>query len=224
MTTNPERIFYFLSAVVLTSAGFVLTPSTNQNVVDFQKLVKEEFVTATIQVFGDQPVFDESIFVIETITEFYHRSADEMIILLTPTHGEDEAMNKVAINVYSGLKVALNPKTYASPSQIGSLSGTFGYSKPEVLGSETTSPLSFDLVISGNFMEEAAIYNIVPEDWVASSSQTQAVDLAQDQSTEAVVSATWVSMKDGVTGQVYCVGIFNSEVNRYLGSCKNDYQ
>jgi hypothetical protein len=32
---------------------------------------------------------------------------------------------------------------------------------------------------------------------------------------------SWVTMQDNSTGQLYCVAIYNSEVNKYLGPCKD---
>ncbi len=61
------------------------------------------------------------------------------------------------------------------------------------------------LVMPGKFMTEAAMYNIIPGDVAGVS-----------------IDATWVTLQDVITGQPYCLAIYNSNVNKYLGSCKYD--
>ncbi|OGE88064.1 MAG: hypothetical protein A3J07_01700 [Candidatus Doudnabacteria bacterium RIFCSPLOWO2_02_FULL_49_13] len=67
------------------------------------------------------------------------------------------------------------------------------------------------------FMSEPPIYNIVP---VAANSGAVAGALVEPVNGDL----PWVTMRDNLTGQLYCIAIYNSEVNKYLGPCKYDYR
>ncbi len=218
MTTLPERIFYSLSTLVLGAALFVLSPQQSQIVSDFQNQAKQQFAIAAVQVFGDQPVLDTPIAVIQSINEFYDQSATAMLSLLEPSQGQDEQMVYVATAVYNDFRLALNPNRNMAVTQ----------SRPEVLGTETKQS-DAEIVIPKDFMQGEPLHNIVPDGYKppVSVAPDESQIIAAVQTTEYAQSpadSTWVSMKDGTTGQVYCVAIFNSEVNRYLGPCKNDYK
>ena len=211
MTTVQEKLFYSLSSLTLGAALFVLSGSINPDVVKFQTEVKQQVTVASIQVFGDQPVFDEVLFVIGSINEFYHRSADEMIAMLTPVAGEQDQLNDLAIGVYKGLKVALQTNVHIAQN-----------AQPMVLGSETSQvEEEFSTQIPANFMQEEPVYGPVNQTMTTTATLAPPADFNNSKTSS---SNTWVSMTDGVTGQIYCVGVFNAEVNRYLGPCVNDYK
>lgn len=67
-----------------------------------------------------------------------------------------------------------------------------------------------------SFMTEAAIYNIVPGSVAGAS--TTSVDQPKHQN-----DSPWFTATDGLTGQTYCVGVYNGEINQYLGGCKDEY-
>ncbi|OGE79909.1 MAG: hypothetical protein A2660_00440 [Candidatus Doudnabacteria bacterium RIFCSPHIGHO2_01_FULL_45_18] len=71
------------------------------------------------------------------------------------------------------------------------------------------------ITIPLNFMSGEAIYNIVP---YRSIVQTIGGSVAG-----ASVASPWVTMQDAVTGQNYCLAVYNGHVNKYLGECKDDY-
>jgi hypothetical protein len=125
----------------LGSAFFVVQPASSADVSGFQFHVREEFATASIQIFGDQPMFEEVPLVVSAINNFYQKSADAMIAILTPPASEDDLV-KVAQATYHNLEVALKPVRVA---------------EPQVLGAETK------IEIPQNFMQEAPLPNIIPQ-------------------------------------------------------------
>ncbi len=72
-------------------------------------------------------------------------------------------------------------------------------------------------ITADNFMTEPAISNIIPE-------TTPEVGVVSGLSNEAVNEVMpWVTMRDNLTGQLYCVALYNGELNKYLGACRYDY-
>lgn len=214
MTTGAEKIFYGFSMVVALAAMFVMTPVANTEVASFQSEVKNEIGIAWVQTFGDQPVFDEVRFVIESVNEFYVQSADAMIALLEPTVAEED-MNNMLAALATEFKVAY----------VGLVTNT--WNEPKV-ASSNVEEVSAPVLINENFMLEKPVANILPDEvlatWEALESMSRPVELAKSEDNKlAVAASTWVNLKDGMTGQIYCVGIFNASVNQYLGPCKNDY-
>lgn len=64
------------------------------------------------------------------------------------------------------------------------------------------------------FMIEPPIYNIAP---VVAGSVSGIVT-----ESPANKNNSWITIQDNFTGQLYCVAIYNSEINKYLGACQRD--
>ena len=198
-----EKIFYSLSMLVLGAALFIMSPSQNSTVADFQNEVSFQFQTATIQVFGDQPVFDDTKFVIESIYNFYDQSADAALALLQPTPAEAD-LNNVVAAVYQDFQVALSS------------------SQARVAGVETSQ-----VEQPANFMQEEPIYNLLPEQLISHQPAQADIPVASTDAAEYETAINqnnpWANLRDNTTGQIYCVAVFNSQVSQYLGPCKNEY-
>jgi hypothetical protein len=83
--------------------------------------------------------------------------------------------------------------------------------KGHVAGSEIVLP------DPQHFMVEPAIYNLVPE------KQNPEQVLGANIDSEPVNGINqWVTLRDNFTGQLYCLAVYNGEVNKYLGACKNN--
>lgn len=63
-----------------------------------------------------------------------------------------------------------------------------------------------------NFMEEEPLYNLVPYREVVKTIETPVVAGAN--------TGVWSTITDAITGQAYCLAVFNGEVNQYLGTCE----
>ena len=62
-------------------------------------------------------------------------------------------------------------------------------------------------------MTEEPLYNITPAVPVVAGIQTQNPVNGPNQ---------WVTLRDNYTGQLYCLAMYNGEMNKYLGACKKD--
>jgi hypothetical protein len=203
-----EKIYYGLLALVLASVLFVVQQSDNKDVSLFQSQVKNEFKIAAVQVLGDQSVFESFQIVISGVNQFYEDAATEMIAMLQPAPSEQD-MNTMLSEVYKKLIVAFNPKTYHD--QLAQV-------QPKVLGAETReqSPVVAAPEIHASHEMVGPIPPPIPLDFKKITTTASVPAIETD-------DRVWVDLNDGVTGQTYCVAIFNAEVNRYLGSCKHDY-
>ncbi|OGE73699.1 MAG: hypothetical protein A3I07_02000 [Candidatus Doudnabacteria bacterium RIFCSPLOWO2_02_FULL_42_9] len=64
-----------------------------------------------------------------------------------------------------------------------------------------------------NFMTEEPLYNLIPYREVVKTIETPVV--------AGSATGAWRTIIDGVTGQSYCLAIFNGEVNQYVGTCSS---
>ncbi|HEX5430230.1 MAG TPA: hypothetical protein VFX17_04105 [Patescibacteria group bacterium] len=205
-----EQLFYSLSAVLLLAAAFVLQPARNSDVAQFQQSVKHQFQVATLEVIGDRPWFGEVNLIVSSVNEFYQESADAVIVALTPAPTESGV-------AYIGNSMIHEFAQLLTPAKIN---------QPAVAVVPTFQ-------IPANFMQEPPIDNIIPagdhKNPVADANGAQA-SISAVQSIASANTAIndglgspWVNLRDSDTGQVYCVAIFNAEVNRYIGPCKDEY-
>ncbi|MBX4204882.1 MAG: hypothetical protein KW788_01680 [Candidatus Doudnabacteria bacterium] len=202
-----EKLFYTLSAVVLGSAFFVIQPTQRAEVAAFQHEVRQQFAVASHQVFGDEPLMvDSTKLVVSSVYEFYMRSADAFIALTTPSASQND-LNIIIADVYNKITTSLDNRERQAA--------------PQVLGIETveTQTIEVQPLILPNFMQEEPVMDIVP-----SHREVTAHPIIQA-SHPAVNDhgMPWVDLRDNQTGQIYCVAIYNAEVNRYLGPCIDEY-
>ena len=189
-------IFYGLSAFVLMTAFFVLQPSKIPEVASFQTGIEQQFSVAWKQTLGDGQYFDSLANIYDGITAFYDQSASATLALLTQPES-DEALYHVANATYEVLVKAI---VHASEPKVAAIQ----------------APV---LPPDGQFMTQAAITNIIP----VSVGNVSGVSITHDQAPVNDKTNSWVTLRDNYTGQMYCLAIYNGEVNKYLGACKNDY-
>jgi len=195
-----EKLFYGFSAVLLGAGIFVIQPAHNQDVSNFQSNIKNQFALAAGEVLDYHPMLDSVEFIVSGVNQFYQEAAISMTAILTPS-GSMNGLNFVATSTY---------QRFAS---------LFNQNLPKVAGISIIARQKEEtLVIPPNFMQEDPVYNIVPQQSLNFAPANQAAIIPP-----AIPKETWMNITDTNTGQVYCVAIFNSEVNRYLGPCKNDY-
>ncbi len=70
-------------------------------------------------------------------------------------------------------------------------------------------------VASDEFMTQPPIENIIPSIVPVASINIGSVS--------GTITGPWFTATDGLTGQKYCVALFNGEFNKYIGECKNEY-
>ncbi len=189
-------IFYGLSAFVLMTAFFVLQPSKTPEVASFQSGIQQQFSMAWEQTLGDEPYFDSLAYVYDSVAAFYDQSAQATVALLTQPES-DAALYHLATATYE-----VFAKAFVQASA------------PKVAIPVPVRPPD------GQFMTQAAITNIIPDLSIGSVSGAS-YSHSQEPINKTVNS--WVTLQDNYTGQMYCLAIYNGEVNKYLGACKNDY-
>lgn len=188
-------IFYALSIFVLGTALFVLQPSQKPEVAELQGVIKQQISIAWQQTWGDRPFLAEVGDVYDGIAEFYNQSSNATVALLAaPDSDRDIAF--VLQAVYSDFADVFRD----SPSSVA----------------EAPQP-----ILPEKFMTESPIYNIVPSTTTAAVTAVGSVSGAVAEPVNAPNS--WVTIQDNFTGQLYCLAVYNGEVNKYLGACRNDY-
>ncbi len=203
MYQKATSIYYSLAIFVAGTAAFVMYPSNTIELANWQSGVKNDFKIAVVQTLGDQPWFTEVGQVYEAVADFYEQSSSATIALISQPEA-DEDMIYVFSEVY---------KTFAKSFQPN-------HSDNNVAYDNVSLPLPGE-----NFMTEEPLYNIVPYRTVVTTIDTGEVAGASINNTHPVnIDTPWVTIKDNLTGQLYCLAIYNGSVNQYLGACKNDYQ
>ncbi len=194
MSTRATSLFYALSAFVLFTALFVMKPSGVPEVGMLQNEMKAEFSVAFQQTMGDQPYFPEVLAVVEGVSDFYTQAADASIALFEDKQADAE-IGHIFAATYRTLANSLS--AYVPGISGSSLAQGIPPEEPE---------LNADLAVTEPADEPSGAVSGVSLDVVP-------VNLEQP----------WVTIQDNSTTQLYCLAIYNGEVNKYLGPCKNDY-
>lgn len=191
-------IYYGIGSFVLFTAFFVMQPSNVPEVASLQENIQHNFTIAFWQTVGDQPMFDDVLLVYESVSQFYAMSADSVIAMMQQPE-VDQDLAYIYGSVFNQLMAIFeNPSPPASPV---------------VAGIQTEAHLA------ESFMSEPAVYNIIPTQASASPGAVSGI-----RQTEPVnLDVPWVTIKDNFTGQLYCLAVYNGEVNKYMGPCKYDY-
>ncbi len=196
MSHRTHKIFYTLSAFVLMMAFFLLQPSKNPEVAQLQSQMGQQFSVAWQQTIGDQPYFEEFAVIFDGVKSFYEQSATAVVALM-----EDKAMDRDLAFVFK--------TAYQDFGQI--ITGQRGWQPTQVAEAKQAASLGL----------------VTPTPWVslpqATISQSGSVAGAVLDNSPVNIEKPWVTMKDNLTGQLYCVALYNGELNKYMGPCANDY-
>lgn len=192
-------------------ALFVLQANRKPEVSLFQNQIKQQVTVALIQIVGDGPLFDQAELVFKGVSNFYEQSANSLIALLSQPQTDADLVGMIS-------------RSWQILTDLG----------------KSNSQKALAKIDLHKFMQEEPLYNIVPEKQLsdnpngttASSNGAGSKQLTNNQvgkflgatTEEPVNSQTpWVTIRDNLTGQLYCLAIYNGEVNKYLGICKRDY-
>jgi hypothetical protein len=177
-------------------AFFLLSPSKNKDVAALQSEMGREFSVAWQQTIGDQPYFEEFAVIFDGVRDFYEESATAMVALI-----EDKEMDRDLAFVFK--------TAYQDFGQI--ITGQRGWQPTHVAEAKQAPSMGL----------------ITPTAWVnlppATISESGFVAGAVLDNSPVNIEKPWVTLKDNLTGQLYCVAFYNGELNKYLGPCANDY-
>lgn len=170
-----------------------MKPSGILEVSALQAEMQSQFSVAFQQTLGDQPYFSEALAVIEGVNEFYNQAADSSIALF-----EDKQADAELAYIFGA--------TYHKLVSV--VSGYVKSANSATLAQEEPLPITppADLAVT-----EPA------EDYYG------AVSGALLDVSPVNLEKPWVTIQDNSTGQLYCLAIYDGEVNKYLGPCKDDY-
>lgn len=197
-----QSMFASLSALLL-AVLFVLQPTDNPELKNFQGLVQEQFAQATMEVLGDLNYVEPIALVWSSVESFYEETADQTIALI-----EDDALVSFALmfnaEYLSDVEVASSPIAMRAPTE-EAVYNIIPMSEAETL----LDPL---------FNEDLAY---VEEFGGTVAGESITVD-EQQQPEIKKAPVVWMTITDSITGYPYCVGIFNATVNSYPGVCATE--
>lgn len=193
MYSRVETIFWGLGIFLLSAGLFLLQPSKIPETTALQDQVQHQFIMAWQQTIGDQPYFDDLSIIYDGVSSFYNQAAIYAVSLIRQPES-DAALAYVFKTTYQNFAVAFDK------IKIG----------------HKLADVQLPAVPANKFMTEQAIMNIVPGGQVAGAS-------VQSGNPVNSVAQPWVTIQDNFTGQLYCLAVYNGDVNKYLGPCKYDY-
>jgi len=158
-----------------------------------QNEMKTEFAQAFRQTMGDQPYFPEVAQVFEGVSSFYSEAAEASIALFEDKEADAE-LAYIFGTTYHNLLSTLSSYLPSGPNT----------NLAQILPIETLPEADLAITEPSEDYQGAvsgAVLDVLP------------VNLERP----------WVTIQDNSTGQLYCLAIYNGEVNKYLGQCKNDY-
>ena len=199
MYHKAETMYYTLATFVVGATFFVVQPANSPEMSQWQDGMKLQFTNAWVQTLGDQPWFTEFALIYEGVSGFYEHATDATIALINQPEADEDVIY-VFNQVYNIFANAIN-----------SNSDTIAYSE---------LPLP---PITDEFMTEEPLYNIVPYRMVVKTIEDGTVAGVSLDNSVVNDNQPWVTIKDNLTNQLYCLAIYNGTVNKYLGSCKYDY-
>ncbi len=216
-----EQFFYVASAFVLLGTMFIIKQPANQEVAAFRDDVIGQFTIAFKQVVHTNSSLESVQLVWNGVNDFYGHSADQMIALLDVGEMSPDVQQGVdniafaATNIFN-IKNELLPTTQVA-SIIQSTTSSVGYIGPTLK----------DVVSAGveNVMQKIESVQLTPKVEVEvpqkATGQVAGVSTHDEQPVNSP-QKPWVTLVDNITGQKYCVAIYNEEVNKYLGECQYD--
>jgi hypothetical protein len=200
MYRSALSIYYGLAIFVVGAVVFVMHPSNVPEMTNWQNGIKHEFATAFKQTMGDQPWFSDFELVYDSVNNFYTQSSDATIALLAQPD-TDSDIAYIFKEVYLSFAHAIKPPA-----------NTLAYKD---------LPLP---PMPPNFMTEEPLYNIVPYRTVVKTIDDGQVAGTSTDNSPVNTKQPWVTIQDNLTGQLYCLAVYNGTVNKYLGPCKYDYE
>jgi hypothetical protein len=189
--------FYGLSIFVLGTVLFVMQPNQNAGVATVQSEIKQSFSIAWQQTIGDQPYFTDLAEVYDGVEAFFKQTTDATIALFQGSESDTD-IAFIYKTVYQDFAGMFNQTPHTAVVELPAM--------PK------------------NFMAEKPINNIVPEVHITKNTYQGSGEVAGVSVDKPVNDInSWVTIRDNYTGQLYCLAVYNGDVNKYLGACKNDY-
>ncbi len=220
MYKQVEQTFYTLSIFVLLGLMFVARPANKTfegvSTAEFKEGIVRQFRVAVDQILVPVHPVSELSLLWQSIDKFYFTSSQEVLVVIPAIEmpdGVQVALDRLAFAVAEGLR---GHQSFSVQSVVQNPSH-------DVSGETRVSLLNKALDLAKSLQRNLAIETASR---AIISAPTGSVAGLSINSVEAANSRQkpWVTLEDNLTGQKYCVAIYNSTVNKYLGECDADYQ
>lgn len=203
MTYLYTQTYYGLSAGLLMLGFFVLAPQQSLQTKVYSSEIKQDLTMAARQVFGDQPFIHPDLALIYAgVENFYNIAAAETIAMFAPSV-QDNLLNLASVSNFFLSFLPQKPEPIQLISQY--------VQKPVMLEPPVYNLIPPHLISAFVFMQQS---HSSPEA-VAGTSFYSYTPVNKDQQ--------WVTLKDNSTGELFCLAIYNNEINKYQGPCRYDY-
>lgn len=177
---------------------FVLQPTGDSDMKNFQAEVREQFVQAGTQLMAGESFIEPFALVWNSVQEFYSESANEAVALL-----DDATLANISLMFNSeyltNIEIAAAPIIPRPPYE-EALVNIIPMSEAETL---LDPHFNEDLAYTENFGGVVA---------------GESVDVSQEKAAPVV----WMTINDSITEFPYCVAVFNGTINSYPGACAED--
>jgi len=226
-----EQTFYILSAMALMGIMFVFAPSTSKEVADFQQQILGQTEIAFKQVLGDTNLLEPLELVWSGIDDFYLAASEETLAMIPVVEVPDsvhlafqKATTASVAFIAKGLENVLPPQPVErnlsqAEDPIYNIVPPFIDNDQDVYALREVPPLPISTMVVPS-QEMAAVEDVITTVVGSGTVAGEYIELEQPVNDAA---RPWVTLQDNMTGQTYCVAIYNNEVNKYLGECKRDY-
>ncbi len=221
-----EQTYYTLSAVALFGVMFVFSPSTSVEVKDFQTQIIAQVRVAFNQTISDVDLVEPLDLVWSGIDSFYLAGSQQALAIIPAVEIPDSV--HLAFQQVSDKSIKFLASNFEKvlPQPIPAVEYPQELAQAPVYNIVPPFTDSRQEAYNGYVREEIST-NVVPSQELATedtvSSSASVLGITTDEQPLNSISTPWVTLEDNITGQKYCVAIYNSEVNKYLGECKHDY-
>ncbi len=231
MYNRVEQTYYLFSAIALLGVMFVFAPASTKEMANFQTEILNQTEMAINQVLGDINVVEPLQMVYLAVSDFYNASSEETLAMIPSVEVPEYvnvAFQKATVattkffakgleNVLPAPELAIVPSSEVALAPLYNIVPPFTETNIEAYNVQapelavTTEVFSTQELVDIEEISQAQVQGFVAGTYV---------DLEQPVND---MSRPWVTLQDNMTGQTYCVAIYNNEVNKYLGECKRDY-
>jgi hypothetical protein len=207
-----QSMFGFLSALLL-ALLFILQPTSDKDLIVFQKEVHSQFAQATTELVAGESLVEPFAFIWSTVNSFYDQSANEALALIQPDEAFSDLVMSFIPSYHENLKVASAPFVTNLPHE-EPIYNIVPMNDAEAL---LDPYFSHDLLTTEGGVVAGESIDISREPF---DGDTQVDNL--ENNNVALVPVTWVTINDSITGAPNCVAIFDGTVNTYPGSCAQE--
>ncbi|HEV8601698.1 MAG TPA: hypothetical protein VGQ87_03855 [Patescibacteria group bacterium] len=198
--------------------------------------MQSQLKTAFIETIGDGPWFSDLAIIYDGVNDFYQTAATSAIVLFSPSKNDEDLM-QLAVEVKSKLYESLVrlPEVWFAHRE--SIAANFMTEEPLYNIVPNYEQKSETIATVSDQELSMMLFGLLEKE-VNSSLSSQPIAQSGDVNVGLVAGTwlfekeqpvnsqaqPWVTVQDNMTGQLFCLAIYDGEVNKYSGPCRYDYQ